>query len=95
MSRNGILKGLISEFVDLFLSFVYHNSFEVSNSPCVQDWSGALACPDSSGRWMAVAAYHSATNSPPLTMVSLLSVAVREATKQLIKRGLAMPRYFD
>ena len=56
-------------------------------------WAGALACPDSSGRWMAVAAYYSAGNSPPTVMTSLLSMAVRESTKQLMRRGLAMPRY--
>ena len=56
-------------------------------------WAGALACPDSSGRWMAVAAYYSAGSSPPEVMTSLLGIAMREDTIQIIRRGLAMPRY--
>ena len=73
-------------------------SFKICSSwndenPSGQGWAGALACPDSSGRWMAVATYYSASNSPPVVMTSLLGLPVREATKQLIRRGLAMPRY--
>lgn len=63
-------------------------STERPNTECFDNWSGALACPDSTGVYYAVGVYHTngcnSPHSPPTTFKPLITKSTREAIRKII-----------